>query len=193
MSELTSVEKAIINAYPFAKILSSQIDASGFPALTDCPLMLLDDNTFIGHLSCQNSVLANVKKSILVKVIHSGPHGYISPRWHSEQKVPTWNYASISLTCRLTIINSSDKKLSVLKMLSSCFDPLWSFSEFDNKDNLPQVNAMLSAITVFKLEILKVDSKFKLSQNRSLVCRQAFQNALIAVGNTELADIQLLE
>lgn len=193
MNNLTPVEKAIINAYPFAKILSSQVDDFGFALLTDCPLMLLDNNTLIGHLSRHNPVLANIENNALVKVIYTGPHGYISPRWHSEQKVPTWNYASISLNCRLSIINCVEKKLYMLKTLSSYFDPQWSFNAFDNEKNTSQVHAMLNAITVFKLEIVKIQSKFKLSQNRSLACRQAFQHALMTTGNKELANLQLLE
>lgn len=195
MSKLTSAEKAIINAYPFAKILSSQVDGLGFSLLTDCPLMLLDNEKLLGHLSSHNPILnstSNINNCKMVKVIYSGPHGYISPRWHSEQKVPTWNYASIALTCRLTITNNVDTKLNMVKTLSACFDPSWDFNEFDNKDNSSQVKAMLAAITVFELEVVEVNSKFKLSQNRSLPCREAFQAALTAQGNTELADIQLL-
>ena len=72
------------------------------------------------------------------------------------------------------------------------FDPQWDFSEFNQEKNHKVVQQMMSAITVFNLEILEVTSKFKLSQNRSMACHKAFQENLNLAGYHELADIQLL-
>ena len=80
-----------------------------------------------------------------------------------------------------------------MENISHHFDPQWDFNEFNQEKNKRMVQQMLSAITVFKLEILDVNSKFKLSQNRSIACRTAFQEKLAQAGYNELADIQLLE
>jgi transcriptional regulator len=191
MTNLKTKEIAIIDAQPFAQILSS-LGTTGFSELAYCPLQLIESNTLLGHLSKNNPLMKAVKENSMVKAIFSGPHGYISPRWHKEQVVPTWNYATVSLTCRLEFIENIDGKLDAMKAISHYFDPQWNFQEFNQESNNAMVQKMLSAISVFKLNIIDVKSKFKLSQNRSVECRTAFQTNLRLTGYNDLADIQLL-
>ncbi len=192
MINLAVEEKAIIESHAFAQILSSQVSASNFAELVYCPLQLLEDNSLIGHLSANNPLIKEAMINPTVKVIFSGPHGYISPRWHQEQIVPTWNYATVSLICQLNIVEKSSEKLKMMEKISHYFDPQWNFNNFNQANNAKMVQQMLSAITVFTLEIVEVSSKFKLSQNRSIACRTAFQENLHATGYSELAKIQLL-
>lgn len=192
MNKLTVEEKSLIEDHAFAQIISSTLGNNGFAELVYCPLQLLENNHLLGHLPKNNPLINMIKKSAMVKVVFTGPHGYISPRWHSEQVVPTWNYATVSLTCRLKTIKPSDEKLIAMAKISHYFDPKWNFAEFNHKGNSKIVQQMLSAITVFTLEIIKVKSKFKLSQNRSIECRTAFQEGLRLTGYKNLADIQLL-
>ncbi len=191
MSKLSEQEKAIIVSHPFAQILSAPLNHKDFSELVYCPLQLLENNTLLGHLANNNPFLKVVDDKSKIKVIFTGPHGYISPRWHSEQLVPTWNYATTSLTCQLNKIQPSDEKITAMAKISQHFDPQWDFNEFNKLKNQKIVQQMLSAITVFELEVLEVKSKFKLSQNRSVECRMAFQKNLRLTGYSELADIQL--
>jgi len=192
MINLTTEEKTIIESHAFAQILSSHSSDSGFSELVYCPLQLIENNSFLGHLSANNALIKAAKENDEVKVIFSGPHGYISPRWHKEQIVPTWNYATVSMICRLNIIKNTDKKLEGMERISHYFDPEWDFSDFNHVNNTKMVQQMLSAITVFSLEIIEIKSKFKLSQNRSIACRTAFQTNLKLSGYNDLAKIQLL-
>jgi len=189
---LTPEEEAIIKSHAFAQILSSSTNKTDFAELVYCPLQLLEDNNLLGHLPKNNPLIKAVKENALVKAIFTGPHGYISPRWHSEQMVPTWNYSTVSLTCKITFIENSNDKLQAMDKISHYFDPQWNFAEFNHQGNAKNVQQMLSAITVFTLEIIDVKSKFKLSQNRSIACRTAFQKNLQLQGNIDLANIQLM-
>jgi len=196
MSLLSDKETKIIQSHSFAQIISSQHNQTGFAELSYCPLQLVRNNQLLGHLARNNPILKLIKKSAelpaKVKVVFSGPHGYSSPRWHSEQVVPTWNYTTVSLTCSLNVIEGSTDKLTAMETISHYFDPQWDFRVFNHEENQKMVQQMLSAITVFSLEILEVNSKFKLSQNRSTECRKAFQKNLNLTGYKGLADIQLL-
>jgi transcriptional regulator len=191
MNSLTPQEKAIIKSHAFAQILSSSVSNSGFAELAYCPLQLSENNSFLGHLSATNPLIKEAKDNPKVKVIFSGPHGYISPRWHKEQIVPTWNYATISIVCHVNFIENSMGKLDAMKKISQYFDPEWDFNIFNHDNNTKIVQQMLSAITVFSLEIIEVKSKFKLSQNRSISCRAEFQKNLQLTGYKDLAKIQL--
>jgi len=192
MDKLNTEEKNIINNHSFAQILSSQVNSSGFPELVYCPLQLIDKDKLLGHLSRNNPLMKVVKENSRVKVIFTGPHGYISPRWHREQVVPTWNYSTVSLTCQINIIEGDVEKLSSMKNISQHFDSQWNFEEFNHDGNSKMVQQMLAAITVFTLEIIDIESKFKLSQKRSIECRAAFQENLRLTGYNDLADIQLM-
>jgi len=189
---LTPEEEAIIKAHAFAQILSASTNNAGFAELVYCPLQLLENSNLLGHLPNNNPLIKAVTEAHKVKAVFTGPHGYISPRWHSEQMVPTWNYSTVSLTCNITFIENSDDKLQAMKKISHYFDPQWNFAEFNHQDNAKNVQQMLSAITVFTLEILDVQSKFKLSQNRSIECRTAFQKNLQLQGNIDLTNMQLM-
>jgi len=193
MSNLTSNEQAIIKAHPFAQVLSAPINNTDFAELVYCPLQLLEHNVFLGHLPKNNPLIKVATETPIVKVIFTGSHGYISPRWHSEQMVPTWNYSTVSLTCKVLFIENSGDKLQAMKKISHYFDPQWNFNEFNHPNNAKNVQQMLSAITVFTLEISDVQSKFKLSQNRSLECRTAFQKNLQLQENTHLTKMQLIK
>lgn len=192
MSKLNDEEIKIMTSHAFAQILSSQTDNIGFSALSYCPLQLIKNNLMLGHLARNNSLIKQVKDNPMVKVIFNGPHGYISPRWHSEQVVPTWNYATVSLVCRLNFVESSADKLNAMETISHYFDPQWDFNQFNQEKNRKMVEQMLTAIEVFTLDIIEVKSQFKLSQNRSIACRTAFQENLQLTGYNELAQIQLL-
>lgn len=192
MTNMNTEEKAIIDTHPFAQILASNADSNDFSALVYCPLQLISNTTLLGHLSKNNPLIKAVKEKPEVKVIFSGPHGYISPRWHNEQVVPTWNYVTVSLTCSLNFIDNASDKLTAMEKISHHFDPLWDFGEFNRVNNAKMVQQMLSAINIFTLDIIDVNSKFKLSQNRSIECRTAFQTNLRLTGYNELANIQLL-
>lgn len=192
MVDITASEKAIVESHPFAQIMSAQRGTSGFAELVYCPLQLMKNGTLLGHLSANNPLLKVEKEGSMLKVTFSGPHGYISPRWHKEQVVPTWNYASVSMICALNIIDEGVEKLKAMEQISHHFDPQWDFSSFNHAGNTKTVQQMLAAITMFTLEIIEVKSQFKLSQNRSIDCRATFKQQLQSIGNEGLAKIQLL-
>ena len=192
MTNLTSEEKAIIEGHAFAQILSASTNKTNFAELVYCPLQLLEDNNLLGHLAKNNPLIKAVQETPQVKAIFTGPHDYISPRWHNEQVVPTWNYATVSLICKIAFIEDNHEKLQAMEKISHYFDPQWSFAEFNHQGNAKNVQQMLSAITVFTLEIIEVKSKFKLSQNRSTACRGAFQKNLQLKANSGLTTMQLM-
>lgn len=191
MNPLSEQEKQVITQHAFGQLLSTQTTKAEFPELVYCPLQLINENTLLGHLSKGNPLIKKVDEESIVKAIFTGPHGYISPRWHAEQVVPTWNYVSVALTCSVSFIENRTEKLLAMKTISQHFDPQWNFNEFHQEKNTKLVQQMLAAISVFRLKIIGVNSKFKLSQNRSLACRTAFAKNLQLTGYSELADIQV--
>ena len=101
-----------------------------------------------------------------VMVVFSGPHAYVSPRWYEEkERVPTWNYAAVHAYGVPKLIGDRAAKHANQRELVSMLDPQW-LPKFDALR--PQyVEQMLEGIVNFEIAVTRLDTRWKLSQNRS--------------------------
>jgi len=100
-----------------------------------------------------------------VLVIFSGPHAYISPRWYAEEeRVPTWNYAAVHLYGIPKLISDKKEKQVSQRRLVESLDPAW----LPKHDALSQqyVDKMLDGIVNFSIPVTRIETRWKLSQNR---------------------------
>ena len=101
-----------------------------------------------------------------VLVVFSGPHAYVSPRWYEEEeRVPTWNYAAVHAYGAPKIISDKKAKLASQRRLVESLDPQW----LPRFDGLRQeyVEMMLDGIVNFTIPVSRLETRWKLSQNRS--------------------------
>lgn len=100
-----------------------------------------------------------------VLVLFSGPHAYISPRWYGEQeRVPTWNYAAVHAYGVPRIIEERGAKHASQRRLVESLDPAW-LPKFDALRQ-DYVDAMLDGIVNFSIPVSRLETRWKLSQNR---------------------------
>ena len=101
-----------------------------------------------------------------VLVVFSGPHAYVSPRWYEEQeRVPTWNYAAVHAYGVPTLINDRAAKHASQRRLISILDPQW-LPKFDAL-RPHYAERMLDGIVNFEIAVTRLETRWKLSQNRS--------------------------
>jgi transcriptional regulator len=103
-----------------------------------------------------------------VTVVFNGPHAYITPEWYldSEGEVPTWNYSVVHVRGNVEIIEDSEGIIECLKALSTHAEKLWpSGWQFSIPEDL-MGEALTKGIVEFKIKIVEIDFKMKLSQNR---------------------------
>ena len=101
-----------------------------------------------------------------VMVVFSGPHAYVSPRWYEEQeRVPTWNYAAVHAYGIPGVIDESKLKHENQRRLVAMLDPQW-LPRFDAL-RPEYVERMLAGIVNFEIAITRLETRWKLSQNRS--------------------------
>jgi len=101
-----------------------------------------------------------------VMVVFSGPHAYVSPRWYEEQeRVPTWNYAAVHAYGIPRVIDESKLKHENQRRLVAVLDPQW-LPRFDAL-RPEYVERMLAGIVNFEIAITRLETRWKLSQNRS--------------------------
>jgi transcriptional regulator len=161
-------------------VLTSHCDggliASHVPILLDAEVR--PHGCLIGHMARANPQWRRVEGEVLV--IFSGPHTYVSPSWYGQEgTVPTWNYVAVHVYGTFHLVEDRPALLGILRKSvqtyeSSRPDP-WAFDE-----SAGHVETMLKAIIGFRIEITKLEGKWKLSQNHTEERRRRVVRALEA-------------
>jgi transcriptional regulator len=121
-------------------------------------------------------------------VIFTGPHAYVSPRWYEEaERVPTWNYAAIHAYGVPQLVEDRAAKQASQRRLVATLDPQW----------LPKLDAlraeyverMLAAIVNFRIPVARLETRWKLSQNRGRREMELIAAALEESGEAALAEL----
>jgi transcriptional regulator len=119
-------------------------------------------------------------------LIFTGPHAYISPRWYEEaERVPTWNYAAVHAYGIPKLIDDKAAKHASQRRLVAAMDPQW-LAKFDALDP-KYVSGMLNGIVNFQIPVTRLETRWKLSQNRGRREMELIVAALEKQGETALA------
>ncbi|MBB5944479.1 FMN-binding negative transcriptional regulator [Xanthomonas sp. 3307] len=171
---------ALIAHHPFATLVTV---ADGLPCATPLPVLYRRDGARIlveGHWSRANPQARHAGPALLI--VH-GPHAYVSPGWYPDKdamaRVPTWNYATAHLHGHLQPSDDEAMLADVVARLSERHERAlgsdWRY-EPDNDAHRRQ----LRGIVGFRLEVERVELKFKLSQNHPPANQAAVREALQA-------------
>lgn len=169
---------ALIADHPFATLVTV---ADGLPCATPLPVLYRRDGERIlveGHWSRANPQARHAGPALLI--VH-GPHAYVSPGWYPDKeamaRVPTWNYATAHLHGQLQPSDDEALLADVVARLSERHERAlgsdWRY-EPDNDAHRRQ----LRGIVGFRLEVERVELKFKLSQNHPPANQAAVREAL---------------
>jgi transcriptional regulator len=112
-----------------------------------------------------------------VMVVFSGPHAYVSPRWYDDkERVPTWNYAAVHLYGVAAVIEERQAKHASQRRLVAAMDPQW-LPKFDALRE-EYLNSMLEGIVNFQIAVTRIETRWKLSQNRGRREQELIASAL---------------
>jgi transcriptional regulator len=172
--------RELIHAYGFATLISH---SDGAFMVSHIPVMLDEKTTphgkLIGHLARANphgQILAQGGEAL---VMFQGPHTYISPSWyeHPNRMVPTWNYTVAHVYGAARIIDDKVQVKQIVRALVNQYES--GFAQPWTMD-LPEdyLDANLNAIVGFEIDIARIEGKFKISQNRTVVDQQRVIAAL---------------
>ena len=173
-----------IEKHSFAIFVSQHGDE---PFATHLPVLLRRDQgphgTLIGHMAKANPhwQFADGKPAL---VVFAGPHAYVSPSWYeAENVVPTWNYVAVHAYGTFQAIHDPQALTEILRDTVSTFeDPesSWKFepgSEFTSK--------LQRQIVGFRIEIARIEGKWKLNQNHPRERREKVIAALRKRGDRD--------
>ncbi len=132
----------------------------------------------MSHMARANGQWRTFAEAGEALVLFQGPHAYISPSWYTVQpSVPTWNYAVVHAYGVPRIVEDPERVMQILRATvtkhEAIFDQPWPM-------DLPPayLENMMRGIVAFEIELTRLEGKHKLSQNRSLIDRQAVIEAL---------------
>jgi transcriptional regulator len=121
-----------------------------------------------------------------VIVIFTGPHGYVSPRWYEDtERVPTWNYTAVHAYGVPRLVEDRAAKHASQRRLVAAMDPEW-LPKFDALSE-NYVSGMLNGIVNFRIPVTRLETRWKLSQNRGRREMELIAAALEKSGDSALA------
>jgi len=155
--------KNFIHANGFG-ILTSQVENK--PWATHIPMFLSEDgSTLTGHIARGNKHWKSFESNPDALAIFSGPHTYISSSWYDHENVPTWNYIAVHISGNLKIMEAEDL-LESLKNLTDKYEKASACPVSVEKMTPDLLKRDIAGIVGFQLQIEKIESSYKLSQNR---------------------------
>lgn len=164
---------AFMQRFPFGTIITS---VNGVPIATHLPFVTHErDNEILitSHFAKANDQWQHIVANENL-IVFSEPHAYISPKnYHKNENVPTWNYIAVHAYGKAKIIDQQSETFKVLEIMINNFEPNYKdqWNALSNKYKLKMSNG----IVAFEIQVSKLQSKEKLSQNK----KQNERNAII--------------
>lgn len=169
----------LIERHSFATLVSEaggELMASHLPLLVDPEAG--DNGYLLGHMARANPQWRELAgRDVLA--IFSGPHAYVSPTWYGvSPMVPTWNYLAVHAYGRFELIEEDSALLELLQKTATKYESSqarpWTFASDD-----PFVEKLLKGIVGFRIEIERIEGKWKLGQNHTAEVRRSAAEQLL--------------
>jgi len=132
---------------------------------------------FHGHLARPNTQWSHTAHPALV--VLRGEDAYVTPDWYpsyraGKESVPTWNYEVVQATGRLVAHTEPEWLETQLRALAARHDPGYDLDGVDRGS----LDGMLRAIVGIEIEVVSIEGKAKLSQNRPEIDRDSVRENL---------------
>ncbi|QDV17376.1 Protease synthase and sporulation protein PAI 2 [Gimesia panareensis] len=168
-----------LEQHSFATLVTSR---EGEPFASHLPLLLErnagQQGQLLGHFAKANPQAETPDNESVLAIFH-GPHAYISPTWYeSANTVPTWNYQAVHIYGRYSRITDPAELKQVIDKTVQFYEAAqpapWSMEIPDAEFT----EGLLQGIVGFRIEIERIEGKFKLSQNHAVERREKVIDAL---------------
>lgn len=178
-----------IERYSFGVLTSA--GASG-PEASHLPFLYDPEagpyGTLISHMAKSNPHWRYADGETVL-VIFSGPDAYISPAWYAaENVVPTWNYVAVHATGKFEPVFDPEEILDIVQRTVVRYEASratpWTF------DATTEFAQRLAQMVVgFRIELTRLDGKWKLSQNHAIERRRGVLRGLEAEGGLQAREL----
>jgi transcriptional regulator len=167
-----------IERYSFGLLVS---EVGGVPFASHLPFLLArtagPHGTLLGHVARANPHWRELAGQMILAVF-SGPHAYVSPTWYeAENVVPTWNYVAVHAYGRAAVIEDRDALLDIVLRSVAIYEAAlprpWTLDAAS-----AYTGRQIGAIVGFRIEIERLEGKWKLNQNHPVERRKKVADVL---------------
>ena len=187
--------KDFVSQYPQATVIAHHVKEEDGAAMeaSHIPMIWISEGNnsyLLGHIAKVNPLNEAKFLSLPWIIIFQNPGHYISPNWYpskadTHKEVPTWNYQSVHITGRATLLADSNSLINIISLLTTKFEatqPMpWSLKDAPEK----YIQGLCRAIVGIRIDISDVKAQFKLSQNKSKENRAGVILGLRGIGSPE--------
>ena len=159
---------------------------------THLPFLLRRDEgphgALVGHVARANPHWRELADREVLAVF-SGPHAYVSPTWYAaEDVVPTWNYVAVHAYGRCRLVEDGEALARILTETVTTYERTmptpWAVDA-----STAFFEKMARAVVGFRIEIGRLEGKWKLSQNHPAERRGRVMRALAQSGDEAAREI----
>ena len=141
---------------------------NGKPIATHTPMDLYnegDDYYIFGHMAYRNPQWKTFNSVNDTLVMFQGPHAYISSSWYHHENVPTWNYQSVHVYGKASVMSEQELEQYLAFLLKKHEQHRENPVLWDTLSS--QTKKQMNGTVGFKMKIEEVQAAYKLSQNRN--------------------------
>jgi len=148
---------------------SSGILASHIPMMLDTANG--GNGKLYGHIARGNPQWRDTASGSDGLAIFLGPDAYITPRWYQTKKedgkvVPTWNYIAIHVRGPVTFFDDRERLREVVTKLTTKHESGAKYPWMVTDAPPEYIDSELRSIVGFEMPIIRIEGKWKMSQNR---------------------------
>jgi transcriptional regulator len=171
------VQHALIRAHPLGLLITAGpggLIANPFPFLIDSETSGKDGSdlgTLRLHIARANPQWRELEAVEECLVVFQGPQDYVTPSWYATKRetgkvVPTWNYATVHAWGRPRVMNDDAWLRRQIEDLTGSRES--QRTEPWQVDDAPEnfIAAQMRGIVGVEISILRIEGKWKMSQNR---------------------------
>lgn len=146
------------------------------------PVIVSEDRRkLLSHLARANPWWKSVNDGMDVLGLFLAASAYVTPSYYPSRLenpgvVPTWNYVAAEVRGLLTLHDDAQWKLNQVRTLTHHFeegrDPEWLVDDLDEEYR----DRQLKAIVGIEIDVIAIEGKAKLSQNRPEVDARSVRN-----------------
>lgn len=166
----------------FGVLAVNNLDPSEAPVVVPTHFTVAGEDLLLVHLARPNPVWTHLEAAAEVRLVLTGNYAYIPTYWRAggaareEDGVPTSYYTAVQFVCRPTVIDDAQGKADILTAQLADFQPEGRHAPV-TVDGEPY-GRMLLGIRGVRLEVLRVEAKFKYDDHKSVQHREEVSDHL---------------